>query len=453
MATPISMLPTRYDNDKTRRGSTSAPMLLLLLVVVFVLGAVGYYGGVHAWGPPASGAASYDQQRHLLPEVTGGSLTGIATATKSPAKGVMDDLDRLHDALVERTALGRESKALSSKAQRELARVKEKLGAARSALRAQLEASRAYESKASGAEGIIVKLRASLRDCANKLVGRATGRALGGEGVAAAAVAAAADVPVAHLEPDTDAVVKGGKVAVAGADEVAAAAAAAADAAAGAGAAEAAAAAATAGPPTCQVVVEAREDCPCKAGNCGDHTSCTNDPRCCFDSSVDPAHHPWCFKKTGRAAINTAPVASALVPPARAGPAAGAGAGAGAGLVGTVKGTGLVTAKQNEVVGAMKWAWKGYKEHSWGLDELHPVSKRGSDWFKLALTMVDAMDTMLVMGEPMKADYEEIKVWMTANFAQVRTTHSSRVCNRRLQETARDTDSNSSYIVTVCTVC
>ena len=38
--------------------------------------------------------------------------------------------------------------------------------------------------------------------------------------------------------------------------------------------------------------------------------------------------------------------------------------------------------------------------------------------------MVDAMDTMLVMGEPMKADYEEIKVWMTANFAQVRVAHS-----------------------------
>ena len=53
------------------------------------------------------------------------------------------------------------------------------------------------------------------------------------------------------------------------------------------------------GPPTCQVAVEARQDCPCKDGNCGDHRACANDPNCCFDNSVDPARHPWCFDKTG----------------------------------------------------------------------------------------------------------------------------------------------------------
>ena len=43
-------------------------------------------------------------------------------------------------------------------------------------------------------------------------------------------------------------------------------------------------------------------------------------------------------------------------------------------------------------------AWKGYKENAWGKDELLPVSKRSSEWFKLGLTLVDSLDTMLIMG-------------------------------------------------------
>ena len=44
------------------------------------------------------------------------------------------------------------------------------------------------------------------------------------------------------------------------------------------------------------------------------------------------------------------------------------------------------------------WAWNSYKEHAWGRDDLHPISKRGTDGYKMALTLIDGLSTILVMG-------------------------------------------------------
>ncbi|XP_030853775.1 endoplasmic reticulum mannosyl-oligosaccharide 1,2-alpha-mannosidase-like [Strongylocentrotus purpuratus] len=54
--------------------------------------------------------------------------------------------------------------------------------------------------------------------------------------------------------------------------------------------------------------------------------------------------------------------------------------------------------RQRAVVDAFKHAWKGYKAHAWGHDELKPISKKWSEWFTLSLTMVDSLDTMVIMG-------------------------------------------------------
>jgi mannosyl-oligosaccharide alpha-1,2-mannosidase len=51
------------------------------------------------------------------------------------------------------------------------------------------------------------------------------------------------------------------------------------------------------------------------------------------------------------------------------------------------------------VVDAFRHAWKGYTNYAWGYDELHPISKLGSDWFHLGLTIIDSLDTALIMGE------------------------------------------------------
>lgn len=54
--------------------------------------------------------------------------------------------------------------------------------------------------------------------------------------------------------------------------------------------------------------------------------------------------------------------------------------------------------RQEEVVKAFLHAWNGYRTYAWGQDHLRPISKTGQDWFGLALTLVDSLDTMYIMG-------------------------------------------------------
>ena len=45
-------------------------------------------------------------------------------------------------------------------------------------------------------------------------------------------------------------------------------------------------------------------------------------------------------------------------------------------------------------------AWKGYEQYAWGADELRPLTKKPYNWHQdsLAMTPVDALDTLLIMG-------------------------------------------------------
>lgn len=47
---------------------------------------------------------------------------------------------------------------------------------------------------------------------------------------------------------------------------------------------------------------------------------------------------------------------------------------------------------------AFRHAWKGYKDFAWGHDELKPISKSYGEWFGLGLTLIDALDTMWILG-------------------------------------------------------
>ncbi|XP_031734149.1 mannosidase, alpha, class 1B, member 1b isoform X2 [Anarrhichthys ocellatus] len=55
-------------------------------------------------------------------------------------------------------------------------------------------------------------------------------------------------------------------------------------------------------------------------------------------------------------------------------------------------------------------SWKGYKDFAWGHDELRPLSKSYSEWFGLGLTLIDALDTMWILG--LKKEFEEAKSWV-----------------------------------------
>ncbi|KAK3757457.1 hypothetical protein RRG08_015465 [Elysia crispata] len=68
------------------------------------------------------------------------------------------------------------------------------------------------------------------------------------------------------------------------------------------------------------------------------------------------------------------------------------------------------TDRQEQVVQAFKHAWKAYKKHAWGHDELHPISKTATEWFGTGLTLVDSLDTMIIMG--LREEYEEAKEWV-----------------------------------------
>uniref|UniRef100_A0A4W4GWI4 alpha-1,2-Mannosidase n=1 Tax=Electrophorus electricus TaxID=8005 RepID=A0A4W4GWI4_ELEEL len=59
---------------------------------------------------------------------------------------------------------------------------------------------------------------------------------------------------------------------------------------------------------------------------------------------------------------------------------------------------------------AFRHAWKGYKEFAWGHDELKPVSKSYTEWFGLGLTLIDALDTMWILG--LKKEFEEAREWV-----------------------------------------
>jgi mannosidase alpha-like ER degradation enhancer 2 len=52
------------------------------------------------------------------------------------------------------------------------------------------------------------------------------------------------------------------------------------------------------------------------------------------------------------------------------------------------------------------YAWRNYERYAWGHDELRPLSKTPRDWYgqSLLMTPVDALDTLIVMGEKRAAD-------------------------------------------------
>jgi len=66
--------------------------------------------------------------------------------------------------------------------------------------------------------------------------------------------------------------------------------------------------------------------------------------------------------------------------------------------------------RQRAVRNAFKHAWKGYKQFAWGHDHLTPVSKSYSEWMECGLTLVDSLDTLLIMN--LKEEFDEARKWV-----------------------------------------
>ncbi|KAI8592931.1 glycoside hydrolase [Geranomyces variabilis] len=56
--------------------------------------------------------------------------------------------------------------------------------------------------------------------------------------------------------------------------------------------------------------------------------------------------------------------------------------------------------RAQSVVEAFQHAWKGYETHAWGYDELKPITHTHSTWMNVGMTIIDSLDTALVMDQP-----------------------------------------------------
>ncbi|XDB55805.1 PREDICTED: endoplasmic reticulum mannosyl-oligosaccharide 1,2-alpha-mannosidase isoform X3 [Capra hircus] len=68
-------------------------------------------------------------------------------------------------------------------------------------------------------------------------------------------------------------------------------------------------------------------------------------------------------------------------------------------------------ARQKAVVDAFLHAWAGYRKFAWGHDELKPLTRSFSEWFGLGLTLIDALDTMWILG--LKKEFQEARNWVS----------------------------------------
>jgi len=76
----------------------------------------------------------------------------------------------------------------------------------------------------------------------------------------------------------------------------------------------------------------------------------------------------------------------------------------------SIKFSGPRNERQRAVVAAFQHAWQGYRTYAWGKDHLKPITKTHQTWFGLGLTLIDSLDTMLVMN--LKEEFAEAKKWV-----------------------------------------
>jgi len=71
--------------------------------------------------------------------------------------------------------------------------------------------------------------------------------------------------------------------------------------------------------------------------------------------------------------------------------------------------------RANFVRAAIKDSWEAYARSAFGADELAPLSNSSLAWFDLGLTLVDALDTLLVSG--LHDEYQKARAWVGAGAA------------------------------------
>lgn len=64
----------------------------------------------------------------------------------------------------------------------------------------------------------------------------------------------------------------------------------------------------------------------------------------------------------------------------------------------------------DDVRNAMRHTWLGYRKKAWGHDDIEPVRGAPKDWCQMAVTMLDGLSTLWVMG--LKAEFNAAATWL-----------------------------------------
>ena len=73
------------------------------------------------------------------------------------------------------------------------------------------------------------------------------------------------------------------------------------------------------------------------------------------------------------------------------------------------------TARRERVRDAFKVSWDGYKKYAWGMDEYHPVAKKGRNMVEggMGWIIVDALDTMIMMN--LTSSVKDAREWISTS--------------------------------------
>ena len=74
----------------------------------------------------------------------------------------------------------------------------------------------------------------------------------------------------------------------------------------------------------------------------------------------------------------------------------------------------IMRCQTHSLVCAFKFSNVWYRKNAWGRDLLLPVSGGSEQWMGLGLTLVDALDTLLLMN--LTAEFAEARAWIAAEF-------------------------------------
>lgn len=70
-----------------------------------------------------------------------------------------------------------------------------------------------------------------------------------------------------------------------------------------------------------------------------------------------------------------------------------------------------LASKRDMIKAEFLWAWNAYKRYAWGHDDVKPLTMTYDDNYGLGLTLVDSMDTLLLMG--LDSEFDEAQEWVS----------------------------------------